>query len=76
MPGSPDSSTRLALSGLSQLPALHQKLELLRPPDERRRNAMLRIKAALCIGLAGNAPDADRNRESLELPLAEIDHVE
>jgi hypothetical protein len=37
---------------------------------------MLRIKAALCIRLASNAPGVDRNRESLELPLAEIDHVE
>ena len=65
----------LALSCPSLLPALKQKLEFLRPPYKRRRNAMQRIKAALCIGLASNAPGADRSCETLELPLAEIDHV-
>ena len=66
---------RLALSCPSLLPALKQKLEFLGSPDQRRRNAMQRIKAPLRIGLAGDAPGGDGSCEALELLVAEIDHV-
>ena len=67
---------RLAVSGPRLLPALEQKLEFLRPPHQRGRNTVARLKAALGPCLAGNAPNADRLCEALELPVADIDHIE
>src|SRR6185437_10025253 len=61
------------LTSPSLSPALKQKFKFLRPPDERRRNAMLRIKAALCTSLAGNAPGTHRTCETLKIPVTEVD---